>query len=617
MEKPSLKERLQYRFDNYMSHGSRNLITLLVICSAVLVFFAVCLMTAVMREPGSFLSNLWNGYVTLINAWMPEYDPGDPPHMAYLFFMAVIAIIGILFTSILIGIITSMIEEKVVSLRKGNSAVLEEHHTVVVGFYSGEYTLLRQLILASAGKPCTIVIAGEMDKDEMEQLIEDNIDVPKNVKLICRSIDIFEPSALERLAVKRADAVIVSPTDNARTTKILLALSTLIDKTDNVRICGNIYKDEYRLPAGMAEKHNILILHTNDTLAMMMARSCTQPGLSVVFRELFSFEGSELYLAHIAEAEGMTFLELSARMDKAVPAGIARNGRIRMNPPVWTRIQAADDILIFAEEKGSYVITENPDPDWKPAKKEENGGYRLRRLSKVCIFGYNKSLKRILRELPEHVREVLLVNPDTEDTVIDELRALYPKLSIIVSDDPDPDEQALVSLAEKYHHFMILNAFSDDDDKDDMLASFLLLKLRDIRERYHLVFNITAEMRREANQTLVETNDHTDFVVASNMSALFLAQLSKSPELLPAFSELLSREGSEVYLIKAKYLNAAGSYTIRQLRQIALANQYVLIGYINFRGEYRFNPALDKPVTPGEDDYLILIGDRDIRADTE
>ena len=106
MEKPSLKERLQYRFDNYMSHGSRNLITLLVICSAVLVFFAVCLMTAVMREPGSFLSNLWNGYVTLINAWMPEYDPGDPPHMAYLFFMAVIAIIGILFTSILIGIIT-------------------------------------------------------------------------------------------------------------------------------------------------------------------------------------------------------------------------------------------------------------------------------------------------------------------------------------------------------------------------------------------------------------------------------------------------------------------------------------------------------------------------------
>ena len=124
-------------------------------------------------------------------------------------------------------------------------------------------------------------------------------------------------------------------------------------------------------------------------------------------------------------------------------------------------------------------------------------------------------------------------------------------------------------------------------------------------------------MRREANQTLVETNDHTDFVVASNMSALFLAQLSKSPELLPAFSELLSREGSEVYLIKAKYLNAAGSYTIRQLRQIALANQYVLIGYINFRGEYRFNPALDKPVTPGEDDYLILIGDRDIRADTE
>lgn len=574
-------------------------------------------MTAVMREPGSFMSNLWNGYVTLINAWMPEYDPGDPPALAYLFFMAVIAIIGILFTSILIGIITSMIEEKVDSLRKGNSAVLEEGHTVVIGFYSGEYTLLKQLVLGAFDTPCTIVVAGEMEKDEMDGLIKDNIDIHKNVKIICRNIDIFDPSALERLAVKKAESVIVSPTDNARVTKILLALSTLIDEKDPVRINGITYKDEYRLPATMAKKHNIFTLHTNDTLAKMMARSCTQPGLSVVFREIFSYEGNEFFLTHIPEAEGITFKELTARMDKAVPVGVARNRRILMNPPSWTRIQAADNILIFAADNGAYEITDNPDPEWKPVNNENDSEYRFRHLSKVCIFGFNKSLNVILRELPDNVREVLLVNPDVEESEVKQLCSLYPKLVINTFEEKNLDEKTLVSLTEKYRHFIILNLHSDNEDKDDMLTSFLLLKLRDIRERYNLTFNITAEMRREANQTLVETDDHTDFVVASNMSALFLAQLSKSPELLPVFTELLSNEGNEVYLIKAKYLNAAGSYTIRQLRQIALAKHYVLIGYINFQGAYRFNPALDKPVTPGEDDYLILIGEQDIETATE
>ncbi len=367
----------------------------------------------------------------------------------------------------------------------------------------------------------------------------------------------------------------------------------------------------------MAKKHNIFTLHTNDTLAKMMARSSTQPGLSVVFRELFSYEGNELFLKHIPEAEEMTFLELSARMDRAVPVGIVRNGRIRINPPSWTRIQAADDILIFAADNGTYEITENPEPEWKPLNNESGSEYRFRHLSKVCIFGFNRSLHMILRELPDNVREALLVNPGVDETEIEHLRSLYPRLVINTFEEPDPEEKTLVSLAEKYRHIMILNAHSDDEDKDDMLTSFLLLKLRDIRDRYHLSFNITAEMRREANQTLVETDDHTDFVVASNMSALFLAQLSKSPELLPAFSELLSNGGNEVYLIKAKYLNAAGSYTIRQMRQITLARQYVLIGYINFQGAYRFNPALDKSVTPGEDDYLILIGEHDIETAAE
>ena len=129
MDHKSFKERFQYWFDNRMAKGSRTLIELLLLSSVIIVLLLVILMTVLSRE-GSFFGNLWNGFVTLINAWMPEYDPSDPPNLVVLLFTAMIAIVGILFTSILIGIVTTSIEEKVVSLRKGNSAILEKDHSV-------------------------------------------------------------------------------------------------------------------------------------------------------------------------------------------------------------------------------------------------------------------------------------------------------------------------------------------------------------------------------------------------------------------------------------------------------------------------------------------------------
>ena len=172
--KPSFRERMQYWFDSRIMKGQRNLILLLFGGSLLLVTLIILLMTVLTGDFGNFMQNLWNGFVTLINAWMPEYvpDPNDPPALLPLVFYAIIAILGILFTSVLIGLVTSMIEDKIVSLRRGDSPVHAEDHVIILGFNPGEYTLLRQLILAADEDPCTIVIASETEKDEMEQLME-------------------------------------------------------------------------------------------------------------------------------------------------------------------------------------------------------------------------------------------------------------------------------------------------------------------------------------------------------------------------------------------------------------------------------------------------------------
>ena len=136
------------------------------------------------------------------------------------------------------------------------------------------------------------------------------------------------------------------------------------------------------------------------------------------------------------------------------------------------------------------------------------------------------------------------------------------------------------------------------------------MTLRDIRDRLGLHFNITAEMRRENNQNLLIPDNDTEFIASSNMSALFLAQLSETPELIKVFDELLSNEGNEVYLKTAEEMHCVGTRSVLELRRRLIRQRYVMIGYmtaVDFKS--RFELSLQDMVRLEPQDKLIVIGE--------
>ena len=123
-KKFSLKERFQYWFDNHMTRGSLGLIRVLIIASVLLaVLMGLVIIICGFSDEGEGGAVIWDSIATVINAWMPSFEDGSP---GYLIVMSVTAIAGVLFTSVLIGIITSAIEEKIDNLKRGNSQVLEQ-----------------------------------------------------------------------------------------------------------------------------------------------------------------------------------------------------------------------------------------------------------------------------------------------------------------------------------------------------------------------------------------------------------------------------------------------------------------------------------------------------------
>ena len=146
-----------------------------------------------------------------------------------------------------------------------------------------------------------------------------------------------------------------------------------------------------------------------------------------------------------------------------------------------------------------------------------------------------------------------------------------------------------------------------------MEVIFHILNLRDIRARFGLQFNITAELCLSSNETLISIADGTDYIVSSSMSSLILAQLSESPELSKVFQEILSNEGNELFLRTAEELGCTGKQTIRSLRGILCRKRCVLLGLLGGTSdapESLFNPPLDQAVELKPQDQLIVLSEQ-------
>ena len=604
--KNSFKDRFAYWFDTQMSEGSIALIKLLAVVSALAIAVITIIMVAMGYSEGSGLDVFWDSFATIINAWMPYYSDGDG-EIGYLIIMAIAAIVGLLFTSVLIGIISNAIEEYVESLKDGKSRVLEKDHIVMLGFTPGDYTLITQLILAAGSKKRTILIGSDINSEEVRESITENVDVPKNIKLIFRTIDICDPASLEKCSLTTCKRIVISPMDDKKTIKTLLAVSLLINSTDNenVRVSALISKNEYDFPDTVAAKHNVTTVQLHNTIAKMVALSCTQTGLSDAFREVFAFDGNEFYSIEKPDAAGMTFKELTYKLDKAVPVGIIHEGNVTINPDKDTKIAEGDKLIVFSEEPDSAVVTDLDYQEEKMNRYESTDTGR-----KVAMIGYNSSIKTIFREMPDDISEIIIAGiPADKKSLVTKLNAAEDQDLSFFDEDID-EEEYMLELVKKADHVVLLSDYTMEDEDADIQSIFRIMRLRDIRTKNNLTFNITTEMRKKSNLNLIKIDDHLDYVVASNMSSLFLAQLSENYDIRDLFKEILSNEGNELHLRKVGDFGCDGTYTTLQLRNLGLENNCVVLGYLRADTyESFFNPSLSEEIKLSAEDSLIVLSE--------
>lgn len=606
MKKPTFGEKLKYGFDKRMARGSAAMIKMLAIATLIVAVIIAVIITLSGSGEDDFLYNFWDSLATVINAWMPASEDGG---VLYIVLTALAAIMGLFVTSVLIGIVGSAIEDKINDLRKGNSKVLESGHIVVLGSVKGEYELIKQLVLSYDGRKGVIVIGDEFERDEYEEVLFENVELPKNVKIICRSVDAASPVSLECLSIPTARTLIVNFSEDEKTIRAILAARKLLENypDSNVSVVASVSNEQYMLPDAFLKEKNTIMLKTDSIIAGIISRSLCQEGISGVLTDIFDYEGSEFYVEANSYATGKTFGTLFMEARNATIVGIERDGDIIINPSRDFVIGDNDRLVFFAEDDENLSFEQGRMSDFDVSAYE----YKPRsKDTKITIIGCNEKIDNICREMPESVVSARVITDSVEEADrAGKLIGADKKAEITINVEDIDDIPTLEKIAVDTNHIVLLTDDRIEPEDADLKTMMTLMRLRDIKKRLSLDFQITAEIQRESNRVLMAGDDNTDFVVALNMVALAMAQVAVEPVLYGIFKSILSVQGNEIMVKAASDFGMKEtSLTAGKIKRVLIDRGYIFMGYIN-EGETTINPGFDEAVPIGEDTLFVVVGD--------
>ncbi len=559
--KYSFKERLRYAFDNSISRSPLMLIiwlTFVAILIVLLSLLALYIFHITSHNESSFFNTFWN---VLFQTLTPNpVEPEDQP-ILYLLAMLAITFIGLFLVSILIGALNNTIQGKVDNLRKGRSLVLEQDHTVIIGWSPQVFTIISELVIANESREQGAVIAvlAEREKVEMEDAIRGRIPNAKNTKVICRSGNPLDLNDLEIISPHTARSIIILPQGPDPDSHIIKCVLAIVNNpkrhAEPYHIVTQIRDSQNMEVVRMIGAHDyVLPILPDDLIARVVAQTSRQSGLSVVYTELLNFSGDEIYFAGAEGLTGKTYGEaLLAYEDSSVMGLEKANGRIKVNPPMDTPIESGDRIFAVTPDGDTIRLSRL---DALPiAEKAIRSGRapRKRAPEKSLVLGWNRFGAVLVHELDHYVARGSQLTVVTDPSITEKQiraeagRLTNQKLTVKTGDTAD---RALLETVKptRYNHVIALAYDHLDLQEADAKTLVTLLHLRDMVRLDETPFSIVSEMLDLRNRELAKATKVDDFIVSEHLVSLMTAQLSEDRELMSIFEELFDAEGAEIYI---------------------------------------------------------------------
>jgi Trk K+ transport system NAD-binding subunit len=628
--KPTAKQKFQYWFDNFMSGGTIALIGGLAVISlgVILLAAAVIRLGSIGMEgeqAPSFFEAAWLSLMRTLDAGTMGGDTG----IGFRLVMLSVTLGGIFIVSTLIGVLSNGLEDRLEELRKGRSLVLENGHTLILGWSPQIFTILSELMTANENQSnARIVILADKDKVEMEDEIAERVEMKGRTKIICRSGSPIDLNDVEIVSPHQARAIIILPDGDDPDSYVIKATLAV---TNN----PNRHPEPYHIVTQIRDPRNINVVKmigqkdivqpilTSDLIARVVAQTSRQSGLSLVYTELMNFGGDEIYFKNEPTLSGKTYGDAILMYEDSCVMGIRRaDGAILMNPPADTRIQAGDQIFALSADDDTIRIANTPGQVDTSAFQTGKKTSAVK-AEKCLILGWNEEGAVIIRELDNYVPKgsqvTVVANIEGLDKQIRTQSGKLKNQKVSVMEGDITDRDLLESLnIEDYDHVIALAYHHLEVQAADAITLVTLLHLRDIAERDETPFSIVSEMLDVRNRELAEAAKVDDFIVSDHLISLMMSQLSENHELFAVFNDVFDPEGSEIYLKPiSDYVQIGKPVNFYTVADAARKRNETVLGYrlMSEAGDsakaygVHTNPKKSEKVTFTADDKVIVIAE--------
>ncbi|KAM4105778.1 hypothetical protein ACB094_04G018300 [Castanea mollissima] len=616
-EEVSLNKQLAYRVDLFLSvHPYAKplallVATLLLICLGGLALYGV--------TDGSLAECLWL-------SWTYVADSGnhaDSEGIRWKLVSVSISFGGMLIFAMMLGLVSDAISEKLDSLRKGRSEVVEKSHTLILGWSDKLGSLLNQLAMAneSLGGGIVVVMA-ERDKEEMELDIAKMEFNFKGTSVICRSGSPLILADLKKVSVSKARAIIVLAEDGNADQSDARALRTVLSLTGvKEGLRGHIVVELSDLDNEVLVKlvggDLVQTVVAHDVIGRLMIQCARQPGLAQIWEDILGFENCEFYIKRWPQLDGMQYEDVLISFPDAIPCGVkvaSYGGKIVLNPEDSYVLQEGDEVLVIAEDDDTYS------PAALPTVKEasfKNIARPARKSQKILLCGWRRDIDDMIVVLDAFLApgsELWMFNDVLEkerekkltDGGLDINRLV--NISLVHREGNAVIRRHLESLPlQSFDSILILADESMEDSaiQADSRSLATLLLIRDIQAK-RLPFRdtqvhrgsfsqgswigdmqqasdksvIISEILDPRTKNLLSMSKISDYVLSNELVSMALAMVAEDRQINDVLEELFAEEGNEMHIRHADlYLHEGEELSFYEILLRARQRREIVIGY--------------------------------------
>jgi voltage-gated potassium channel Kch len=612
---------LKYKFDNTMSKGLSPLVALLSIITALFIVTISVLVAMFGLFPDgktlSFGEVVWESLLRTLDPGTIGQDTGIGFRVA----MLSVTLFGIILVAALIGIISNALNTRLEQLSKGKSKVIENNHTIILGWNSKGVQLIRELVLSNGlSQKLAIVVLADIDKVQLEDEITSRVGHLGKTKIVVRSGSPMSRTDLTIVSLNTAKAVVIlSPDfdDDADTfsIKTCLAIKSVDGSArSTLSIVGELRNYSNLEAAELVSEGAVHWVLGAQIINSLIAQTCRQSGLSSVFTNLLDFSGSEIYFTSSEKFKDLTYGELSLMLQTSAAIGLMRDGEVKLSPPADFALQGSDSLIVVAVD--GNILGFEAKADVQEDAIIRNASFASS-IESTLILGYSSCLDVLISELDKDSTpgsSIVVVAPNIPSLNI---QTTNVELTLVSEEPTNRKVLEAVGVLDFDHIIIIANRDLLDVQHSDAKTIHALLQVRSMTNGKSRA-NIVSEILDDHNRELAEDHKADDFIVSDKIVSHVIAQIAVNKHLSVVFNALFSSAEKGISMVPVDdFVRTGVPVTFNTLVASALRTGKSAIGYrlesmkneAGSRNGVRLNPARESSITFSPGDTLIVLGE--------